>query len=175
MTSISFVKWSRLSTQFFVWSFASLASIPTMISYFLLWRVVINSARYMLIKSRILASSRFCSSRRCHCWIMFVVGPAFFIDVWQAQYADIIVRWLWSRPLIVIYDHQPSPWGSLPEVVIPELNGGRVIITVPPGLYISLQSIFVLEVVEWECRQCLFMVTLNDASVKLFPIRIRLS
>ena len=55
-------------------------------------------------------------------------------------------------------EHQPSPWGSLPEVVIPELNGGRVIITVPPGLYMSLQSISVSEFVD------LFFVALNDAS-----------
>ena len=47
-----------------------------------------------------------------------------------------------------MYDHLPNPWGSLPKVVIPELNGGRVIIAVPPGLYMSLQSIAVSEVVE---------------------------
>ena len=46
-----------------------------------------------------------------------------------------------------MYDHLPNPWESLPELVIPELNGGRVIIAVPPGLYISLQSMSVSEVV----------------------------
>ena len=43
---------------------------------------------------------------------------------------------------------RPSPFGSLPEVVILELNGGRVTITVPPGLYMSLHSISVSDVVE---------------------------
>ena len=43
---------------------------------------------------------------------------------------------------------RPSPFGSLPEVVISELNGGRVIIAVPPGLYMSLHSISVSDVVE---------------------------
>ena len=47
-----------------------------------------------------------------------------------------------------MYNHLPIPWGSLPGVVIPELNSGRVIIAVPLGLYMSLQSIAVSEVVE---------------------------
>ena len=47
-----------------------------------------------------------------------------------------------------MYEHLLNPWGSLPEVVIPELNSGRVIIAVPLGLYMSLQSIAVSVVVE---------------------------
>ena len=47
-----------------------------------------------------------------------------------------------------MYNHLPIPWGSLQGVVIPELNSGRVIIAVPLGLYMSLQSIAVSEVVE---------------------------
>ena len=42
-----------------------------------------------------------------------------------------------------MFDHRPSPWESLPEVVIPEMNGGRVNIALPPGLYMSFQSILV--------------------------------
>ena len=63
-----------------------------------------------------------------------------------------------------MYDHLPNPWGSLPEVVISELNGKRVIIAVPPGLYMSLKSISVSEVVKLECRECIFLVDLNDAA-----------
>ena len=48
---------------------------------------------------------------------------------------------------IYIYDHLSNPWGTQPELVIPELNGGRVKIEVPPSLYISLHSISVSEVV----------------------------
>ena len=83
---------------------------------------------------------------------MLVVGPPFFV-FWHTRYADMIVRWLLSLLLIdiyiyiYIYDHLPNPWGTQPELVIPELNGGRVKIEVPPSLYISLHSISVSEVV----------------------------
>ena len=56
-------------------------------------------------------------------------------------------------------------WRSLSGDVIPELNGGRVIIAVPPGLYMSLQSIYISEVIEWECHQCLLLVALKDATL----------
>ena len=43
-------------------------------------------------------------------------------------------------------DHLPNPWGSLPEVIILEQNGWRVIIVVSPGLHESVHSISVSEV-----------------------------
>ena len=67
-------------TPFFGWSFASFASMPTIISCFLLMKIVINSAKSLIIRSRLLVSSRFCSSRRCYCCRMLVEGPACLID-----------------------------------------------------------------------------------------------
>ena len=49
---------------------------------------------------------------------MFVVGPGFVIDIWQTRYVDIKVNVLLSRPVIVMYDHRPSPFGSLPPYAI---------------------------------------------------------
>ena len=53
---------------------------------------------------------------------------------------------------MVIYDHLPSSWGSLPEVMIPELIKWSGIIAVPPSLYELFHSISVSEVVICECR-----------------------
>ena len=75
--------------------------------------------------------------------------------------------WLWYYyylPLIEINDHLPNPWGSLPEVVISEQKGWRVIIVVPHGLYKSVYSISVSEVELWEICQCRLVVVLRDAS-----------
>ena len=33
-----------------------------------------------------------------------------------------------------MYDYLPNPWESLPELVIPEMDGDKVKITKPPGL-----------------------------------------
>ena len=54
------------------------------------------------------------------------------------------MRRLLSLHLIDIYDHLPNQWGSLPELMIPELNEGIFNIAVPPGLYIyySIQYLF---------------------------------
>ena len=60
----------------------------------------------------------------------------------------MILSLLLSRPDIAMYDHRPSPFESLPEVVILELNGGRVMIAVHSGLYMSLYSMCVSKVVE---------------------------
>ena len=57
------------------------------------------------------------------------------------------MRRLLSFHLIDIYDHLPNQWGSLPELMIPELNEGIFNIAVPPGLYILLHSISVSEVI----------------------------
>ena len=79
--------------------------------------------------------------------MMLVIGPPFFCIL-----AYAIRRYDFEMVIIssfdrYIYDHLPNSWGTLPELVIPELNGGRVKIEVSPGLYISLHSISVSEVV----------------------------
>ena len=94
--SMSFVKWSSVSTLFFGWSFDSLESISTITSYLCCCRLLIKFAKSLIISSRIFLSSRFFSSSRCHCCMVFVFSPTFFMVVWHTWYADIMVRWLWS-------------------------------------------------------------------------------
>ena len=57
-----------------------------------------------------------------------------------------------------------AKWGSLLEVVIPELSGWNIMIVVPPGWYKLLHSISNSEVVICKCRQCHLWVTLRDSS-----------
>ena len=158
------VSWSSLSNPFLGWSFDSFAFIPTMISCCYFCKAFIKLAKSIIILSHISVSSRLCSSSRCNCCIMFIDGPAFIVEDWQVRYADVIVLLLLYLPMIEMYNHLPSPRGSLPDLLMPELNGWRVIIAVPPGLYKSLYSISVSEFVIWECLQCRLLVALRDSS-----------
>ena len=146
------------------WSFGSFVSIPTNILCCYFGNLLMKFAKYIIILSHISVASRFCSSSRCHCCIMLVKCPIFLIEDWQVRYPNIIVRFLLSLPVMVMYDHLPSTWGSLPEVVIPELSGWSVMIAVPPGWYTLLHSVNVSEDVRCEYRQCCLLVTFRDAS-----------
>lgn len=109
-------------------------------------------AKSIIILSRISVASKFYSSSRYHYWIMFVNCPGFFIEDWQVRYADIIVSFLLSLPVMVIYDHLPGSWDSLPEVMIPELIEWSVTIAVPPSLFELFHSISISKVVIYEYR-----------------------